>query len=905
MRRPVHILLLFALSFLALFGCRQAKYVENGKYLLKSNEVRFKAIKKDKVVYNSDHPFISSGELTELIRPVPNRSVKLFFYNRIDTVKYNEQVDRKEAKFKKKNLKRQKREERINLKRIKKAEENGDSLYRHKVIPPKPVKLGWRDWVRTNLGQAPVTLDTFRVSKSRQQIEIYLKKKGFFNAQVSDSIIYHEKKRKASTLFTVKPGKPYRIRSIKFDSIPQNKVIYAKYKEMKKNYGKIIEAGDLLDENLLDQERERLSQYCRDEAAMLGFNKNYIGYAVDTTVGNMLADVTIYVKPKFVKDPTDPDKERMVEIDHLVYRVKDVTFHLHNPNQKSFKDYAAFVNRCDSLGMSIYDAKGRYVLLDTITIKGKGTFIFNEIPFVNPDLLDRQNFLEIDQAAKGGETKYYKEYYVERSARTMSNLGVFENASPKVQVDPKDPLGRWVVVDYHLTPLDKSSFLLEPGVYNTNGILGINGIASYTNRNLLRGAQELAISFTGGMESQPLIVGGAEGGEQRAWELNTFEWGPKISLTFPKIVPVPRALGDGISKRAYPKTVFDLNVNYQKRTEFKRTLTEFAYFWKFQVGKTQNVAFNWLKFSYVNLEKEASFQQDLINLNDPFLLNSYSDHLAIITSATWHYNNNLTVDNTTTKNLHDLTFTGSMSGKALTPVIYDGLASANSSVTDVNENGLKEMFGVPYTEFWKIEGQYIANQYINPKHRMAYRAIAGIGIASGNSPSLPYEQAFFAGGSNDIRAFSARTMAPGSYKAYADSNATLTQIGDMKLEANVEWRFEMTELLEGALFVDAGNIWNLRRDTISADAPSVFKPTFYKEIAIGTGFGIRADFDFLIVRLDLSFALHNPHLPEGERWAFTDKTVYKSYFQDPDSGELINYERPHWPRINFGIGYPF
>lgn len=191
---------------------------------------------------------------------------------------------------------------------------------------------------------------------------------------------------------------------------------------------------------------------------------------------------------------------------------------------------------------------------------------------------------------------------------------------------------------------------------------------------------------------------------------------------------------------------------------------------------------------------------------------------------------------------------------------------------------------------------------------MVFRTMAGMGFASGNSPSLPYEQAFFAGGSNDIRAFEARTMAPGSTKTYADSNSTKTQIGDTRFEANAEWRFEMTSLLEGAIFVDAGNIWNLRKGTVAADDPSVLKPESWREIAIGIGYGFRADFDFLIVRLDLSFALHNPHLPAGERWWLEPKTTYASeiYFEkNPETNKLINYKSPHPLRFNFGIGYPF
>jgi outer membrane protein assembly factor BamA len=258
--------------------------------------------------------------------------------------------------------------------------------------------------------------------------------------------------------------------------------------------------------------------------------------------------------------------------------------------------------------------------------------------------------------------------------------------------------------------------------------------------------------------------------------------------------------------------------------------------------------------------------------------------------------------------LHDASGSVSVAGYGLTPLIYNGLQEIESSMVGVNpETGLKEIFNVPYTQFVKVDLRYIASIYISNRRSLAFRALAGHGWPRGNSPSLPYEQAFFAGGSNDIRAFQARTMAPGSVKTYADSNSTETQIGDMRFEANFEYRFQMTPMLEGALFADAGNIWNRRKEGVDTNDPSVIKWSSWREIALGVGYGIRADFDFLIVRLDLSWALHNPHLPAGERWWLSgEKTEYKSYFDyDPDTGEYEDYELPHPLRFNFGIGYPF
>lgn len=882
--------------------------MQEGSYLLKSNEISFVEIEKGKVKLVSDHDLIDASELYSLVRPTPNRKAKLFFYNRIDTTRHKNQVERKEEKYRKHNDKKQAKEDAINAERIEKAEMRGDSLYKHKVVRKKDVKLGWREWTRSHLGQAPVLLDTFKVNKSREQIEIYLEKKGFYSGEVRDTIIYKQKKRKAFVSFVVDTGDPYRIRDVKIDSSSMNSTHLALYAKLLRKEDALLVKGNLLDQDVLDAERSRYSQYMRNEGAMFGFNKNYVGFVVDTTVGrsndSLLADIIIYIKPRLVKDPKDTSEKAIVQIPHHVYHVKDVTFYLNNPDTSSFKNYQKYKDRCAALGLGVVDSVTRkFHLLDTMVIIGKGTFIYNEIPFLDPNLLDRQNFLEIERLPDS--LRYFKEYYIERSYRTLSNLGVFSNITPKVMVDPADPLGTNVIVSYDLMPLEKQSFLIKPSIANTNGILGIQGEISYSNKNLRRGAQLLKISFTGGFESQPLIVGRDESGEvDQNFQLNTFEWGPKVSLTFPKLVPLPKRTIDRMSKRAYPKTIFDVTVNYQQRTEFRRNLFQAGSSWIFQTGKVQKFEIGWLKIDFVKLLKEDFFQASLDSLNDPFLLNSYTDHLTTIFNFTYRYSN-LNSNFRDHNNLHDIVASFDFSGCMLTPLIYGGLNAVGFNQVGVNANGLKDFFGVPFTQFIKFDIQYVGSMYINKKHKIVYRTLAGMGFAFLNSPSMPYEQSFFAGGSNDIRAFTARTMAPGSYKTYADPNATITQIGDTRFEVNLEWRFEMTQLFEGAVFVDAGNIWNIRKDTISPLDPTVLKLSSWREIAIGVGYGVRMDLDFLILRLDLSFALHNPHLPAGERWFLSSKEEYLTYFTNPETGKVEGYELPHALRFNLGIGYPF
>jgi outer membrane protein assembly factor BamA len=177
---------------------------------------------------------------------------------------------------------------------------------------------------------------------------------------------------------------------------------------------------------------------------------------------------------------------------------------------------------------------------------------------------------------------------------------------------------------------------------------------------------------------------------------------------------------------------------------------------------------------------------------------------------------------------------------------------------------------------------------------LATRLIAGVGFAFGNSSIMPYVKQFTVGGSNSVRAFDPRSLGPGSYRT-PDSlaaNSFVDQAGDIKLEANVEYRFPLVSILRGALFVDAGNIW-LVRDDPSRPGAKFRGSTFLDQIAVGTGFGIRFDLSFFVLRLDLAFPLRVPSLPEGERWVI----------------KQIDFGDPRWRKdnlvLNIAIGYPY
>lgn len=911
MDRVLRIIFLVVTLGLLTTACRQAKYVPEGKYLHKENSIYFVEHDSTGTQVETEDPDISATELDYLIKPQPNSGFKLWVYNRIDTVRYNKQVKKKTEKNRLKNQKRQNKVDKVNKRRIDKARSKGDSTYLPKQFEPKELKLGRRHSLRTKFGEAPVLFDSALVEKSKDQMKIYLKKEGYYYAKIKDTIYFKEKKKKSFVDYNVDAGKPYIITSICYDSSGNQQLLNEYSNKYTKKEGSKIEIGNRLIESDLQEEREAFSKYCRDNA-FFGLAASYVNFAVDTTRGDYEAHIIVFTKKKAQPHPDYPDST--VFLRHQTHRVRQVRFFLYNTDTNSFVNgFSNYIKRCQELGKYGYsettgqatykDSTGNWFLLDTIEIENVGLFFYNDVPYLNPKLLNHQNFMEIYVPGDKERNFYYKDYYLPRTYQALANLGVFSTISPNVYINPQKPFSNEVHVDYHLYPMDKQSFVLEPKATNTNSALGIFSTIQYTNINLNKGAQKFKFSISGGFESQPLIVTNAAVDEGF---FNTWEIEPKLGLEFPQLVPF-HLLFDDLSKRMFPTTKVEIKYNYQNRSEFRRNIASFIWTWKWVQDKLQDWSVNPFYFDYVRVNKEDFFQERLNQLNDPFLIDSYSDHFTTLVGLTYHYNNERSdrrkqkrgENNNPRKgrHKHDFILSVKQSGGILA---LTGLGTPDSTGTQLS------LIGVPYTQFLKAEGQYVANQYIDEKRRLVYRAIAGIGYAYGNSQSLPYEQSFFAGGSNDIRAFPARTMAPGATQVYKDSNATTTQLGDIKLQLNLEYRFDMASIFKGAFFLDAGNIWKLNSPL--ADDPGLFSfQNVLAQSALGGGFGLRMDLDFLIVRLDLAFPIYNPYLEEGERWLFEEHPIYDSNFLDPDPDKEFteDYVAPHQIRLNFGIGYPF
>ena len=326
-----------------------------------------------------------------------------------------------------------------------------------------------------------------------------------------------------------------------------------------------------------------------------------------------------------------------------------------------------------------------------------------------------------------------------------------------------------------------------------------------------------------------------------------------------------------------PRTYVKSSVNYQSRPDFRRVITSVDYGFNFRTNnntlKHDIVPF---EIYFVRAKLTNEFKNELEALNDAFLVNSFQDHATTVTryALTYFSKEN---SNSSRKTVHYVRWSIQSSGSLLRKLF---------ALTGQPKDSLGRylVLGVPFAHFIRTDIDYRIYIPIRRKSRVVYRVAGGIGKPLQNLKVLPYEQSFFSGGPNSVRAWRARTLGPGGYDP-SESTARYDKIGDILLEGNFEYRFHVIKSFNGALFFDAGNIWRLEPNP-SKPGGEFLLNSFADQIAIGGGLGVRWDLNFFVLRLDAAIPLKDPKLPEGNRWTFDKR---------PDRSIVLN----------FGIGYPF
>jgi len=450
------------------------------------------------------------------------------------------------------------------------------------------------------------------------------------------------------------------------------------------------------------------------------------------------------------------------------------------------------------------------------------------------------------------------------SLNRLVNLGTFKFV--KNQFRASDTLGNYLDAYYYLTPLPKKSIRVEIlAKTNSANYTGTELNVNWSNRNTFRGAELLTISAFGGLEVQ---VSGLNKG------FNVYRVGSEANLVWPRFIsPFHHKISSGF----VPKTKATLGYEFQNRTKLYSLQTlkgSFGYLWKESEQKEHQL--NVTEITYASPQNVTALYEEQI-LANPSLGKVIEKQL--IFGPSYSY-----------------TFTNTMSKRRKNTFYYKGSVSLSGvitgAITGAKNTDPVKVFGVPFSQFIKVENEFRHYLKLGDESKLASRIIVGAGYAYGNSEELPFIKQFFIGGTNSLRAFRARSIGPGTYDGSATTSAFLAdQSGDVKLEFNTEYRAKIYGLVKGALFLDAGNIWLMNDNPEKPGAQ--FSKKFLNEIAVGAGAGLRFDFSFLILRTDLAFPIRKPYLPDGQRWVL----------------DQINFGSSSWRKenlvFNLAIGYPF
>ncbi len=889
----------FSLLLILIFtSCGQYKSLKQNQVLLRKNKFE---IKGDKFL---------GPELKTYIRQKPNKRIlgiafSLSLYNAIDSNKIIKTRQIQISKLRLKNIQLYEKQSRINKKRNEKAIKNGKSDYKFKKVIPYDtinIRLSLREWLKFRFGEEPIIFDSLDYNKTIEQFSLYLRKKGYYDAQIGSEVIYHKRKPKAIVKYAISTGKVYLIDSLYLNS--ENPVLIKLYNEFKDEEKEKINKGTVFDTDKLNAFRDKLSKYMRNHG-IYGFNSSNVQFIADSNKRNKTVKLRLEFSPRVFKNRAT---EKLESINHTLTKVNNVYFHIIDTSSVPYN----FKRKVENLERTLIN-NGYVTTIDTVIFtnnvglkaekyrknlseisdslrKTRTIFLtFNYSYWLRPYVLEDANLLQ--------PNTYYSEDDFDKTILNLSDLNVFQSIKPEV-ID----LGNELEIHYYLIPKKKLIYNLKPIIKTSGVFVGVSGLANFTNLNLFKGSEKMVLGFTGGFQSMPnpkYTNTNSSVNDNVSQVFNTFEIGPSIKFELPGLFPISRSI---LQKSQKSKTLLQTSYGFQRRNVFTLQTFRLNYIYNFSIGDKKEIQFGFPGFSSINfvnyLEFDEDFRASIYSKNDPFTQNYYMSQL------NWQDFKFIYQYQT----LQQKTAINYSFFKSSFDLVGNFISLFSSPGKEIYSNQ-RTLLGIPYSQFFRLDNEYVTAHKINKETSLHARVLVGMGIPYKNSQfSVPFDYSFFGGGPNDMRAWRAGTLGPGSYNYYKDTNFSTMQLGDIRLGFSSEFRFKITKTLKGALFVDAGNIWTVNSDVKRPGAK--FSSDWYREIAIGSGFGFRADFDFLVVRVDCGFKLRNPAMSDGYRWFFNkkDEEVYKIINANENT-----YVSPFLPRnlndlfnsLRLGIGYPF
>ena len=850
---------------------------------------------------------VQKEEIQRIIKQKPNNKIlgipfSLMVFNQIDSAKILCEAQDHLNKLHKINHQKIAKQQRINTKRIQKAIRKGNTDYKERIVdlrdtisPRKTLK----EWLKFKIGEPPIILDSLYFNKSIEQLTLFLRKKGYYDAKVRGELIYNNRTRKVKSVYFIETGKVFLIDTFAIDC-DNNEItrIIERYPE-RQDFTKQI-----FDSDKLEMYRESLSQYIKNEG-MYGFGASNVTFIADTNNLHNKVHITLQISDRVIKNI---GSDSLITTPHRYTYINKVFFHLVDT---SFVTYQ-FANNLKDKGLSL-ESNNFLRTMDTLyftneeviqgiktnnldSLKQKRSIIltYNGGFSIYPDLLEIKNVTE--------NTRLYNENLVVKTQRNLIELGLFNLVKPEViEIEGTNH----VEVHYYLILKKKNQFTAPIKLTTSGTFFGASFAPSFSNFNLLKRAEKITLNLSGGLQAMPNLKYQSTGTSTNTNAIGNFKessrfWTFQIIPSLKVEIPYFLGLRNSVSKQNRPKTTIGASYMYQIRDVFTKQSLNANVLFSISTGDNSDFSFGFPGLSSVNLTNftkiSTSFLDSIHKRNDLYTLNQYTSQInwSDFKFVFQIYNKSLFSGNYSFKSSFDLA---------------GNLLSLFGRFEQANLLNQRTIFGIPYSQFARLDNEFIYAHNFSKFTSFNFRALAGGGLPYGNSLyAMPFDFSFIGGGANDIRGWRYGSLTPGSFNSYKVSQLNKPQIGDVRINVSGELRFKMTSKLRGALFVDAGNIWTVKYDSLRPG--SQFTKNWYNEIAVASGFGVRYDLDFVVIRLDVGLKLRNPALQEGHRWFFQpkDEQVYKIISDHPN-----DYSSPFLPKslsefintVRLGIGYPF
>lgn len=679
------------------------------------------------------------------------------------------------------------------------------------------------------LGDAPVIYDASVAEKSQREIEKAVRNMGYMRAKVQ--LETEVKKNKIKINYQIKAGHPYTIQHIAYniDDLTISDFIE---KDSAQSY---LHAGMPFDVVVLDNERNRITKLLQNNG-YYKFNKDFIVYQADTVKNTFQVNLTMKLLPFQLKKGDTPTKHRQ-------YTIRNVNFLTENNLVNLDNNYAGY---------------------QSMQHKGLQIFYQDKL-YLRPNTLANFNYIR--------PKELYNEQDVQNTYTAMGRLRALKYTNIRFDEIMQND-SALLDANVLLTKGKNQSLSFEIEGTNSAGDLGAAASMTFQHRNVFKGSETFTMKVRGAYEAITELQEGYENDDYK-------EYGVEASLNFPEFkFPF---LSSDFKRRIRATSEVGISFNSQKRPEFTRTLASASWGYRWVDRKSSQHRFDLLDVNYIYVPwKSDNFKNYLENLTDrnSILIKSYEDQLIVRMGYTYTYNSaNNKTRTSTNRNSYSIRMNLEEAGNLL----Y--LASKAIHSTPKEDKGYV-LANIPFAQYIKGDLDFAHNWNIDERNSLVFHIGTGIAYPYGNSQVLPFEKRYFSGGPNSVRGWSVRSLGPGGYKGTDGNMNYINHTGDIKLDVNLEYRTHLFWKFNGAAFIDAGNIWNIRDYEGQEEGTFRFN-RFYKQLAVAYGLGLRFDLDYLIIRFDGGMKAVNPMKTGKDKYPFLQPKFRRDF------------------AFHFAVGYPF